>query len=185
MIQDRGEVIVQDLGSTNGIRINGQRIEKGRLRPGDELSIAHIRYRVEDAGEVHEKTQADSSSNRGSAAEKPSNGNGIHELAPSPPGGVPLPEGEFKHGSKGEPKYGSKGDPKHGSKGEAKLGSKACCEQAVDVLPGVEEGKLVAAVRDKLPEELRDDFRIRVIVERVPNDSPNGSHDSCRPDSSP
>jgi hypothetical protein len=24
-----------------------------------------------------------------------------------------------------------------------------------------------------------------VIVERVPNDSPNGSHDPCRPDSSP
>ena len=41
------QVVVRDLGSTNGIRINGMRVETGRLRPGDELSIAHIRYRLE------------------------------------------------------------------------------------------------------------------------------------------
>src|SRR4051794_31385163 len=35
MTQENGEVIVRDLGSTNGIRINGQRVEMGRLRPGD------------------------------------------------------------------------------------------------------------------------------------------------------
>ena len=46
---DGGEVVVRDLGSTNGIRINGQRVERGRLRPGDEISIAHIRYRLEGA----------------------------------------------------------------------------------------------------------------------------------------
>ncbi len=45
---ESGEVVVRDLGSTNGIRINGQRVEVGRLQPGDELSIAHVRYRVED-----------------------------------------------------------------------------------------------------------------------------------------
>jgi len=48
-----GEVVVRDLGSTNGIRINGQSVEMGRLRPGDELSIAHLRYRLED-GPDHE-----------------------------------------------------------------------------------------------------------------------------------
>ncbi len=58
MTQDHGEVIVRDLGSTNGIRINGQRVELGRLRPGDELSIAHIRYRL-DNGQGHEPTLAD------------------------------------------------------------------------------------------------------------------------------
>ena len=58
MTSDHGEVIVRDLGSTNGIRINGQRVEFGRLRPGDELSIAHIRYRL-DNGQGHEATLAD------------------------------------------------------------------------------------------------------------------------------
>src|SRR6476660_8894474 len=58
MTQEGGEVVVRDLGSTNGIRINGQRVEIGRLRPGDELSIAHIRYRL-DNGQAQEKTLAD------------------------------------------------------------------------------------------------------------------------------
>jgi pSer/pThr/pTyr-binding forkhead associated (FHA) protein len=58
MTQDHGDVIVRDLGSTNGIRINGQRVEFGRLRAGDELSIAHIRYRL-DNGQGHEATLAD------------------------------------------------------------------------------------------------------------------------------
>ena len=47
MTQTDGEVVVRDLGSTNGTRINGERVGVGRLRPGDELSIAHYRYRLE------------------------------------------------------------------------------------------------------------------------------------------
>ena len=58
MTQDKDEVIVRDLGSTNGIRINGERVERGRLRTGDELSIAHIRYRLEN-GVAQEMTLAD------------------------------------------------------------------------------------------------------------------------------
>lgn len=58
MMQESGEVVVRDLGSTNGIRINGQRVEMGRLKPGDELSIAHIRYRL-DNGQGHDQTLAD------------------------------------------------------------------------------------------------------------------------------
>lgn len=60
MSQDSGEVIVRDLGSTNGIRINGQRVEKGRLRVGDELSVAHIRFRLDD-GQGQEMTLAEPS----------------------------------------------------------------------------------------------------------------------------
>jgi hypothetical protein len=75
MTQKNGEVTVRDLGSTNGIRINGQRVESGRLRPGDELSIAHIRYRL-DTGPAQDKTLADSGASliRG----------GLHREPPSP-----------------------------------------------------------------------------------------------------
>jgi pSer/pThr/pTyr-binding forkhead associated (FHA) protein len=59
MTQKNGELMVRDLGSTNGIRINGQRVESGRLRPGDELSIAHIRFRL-DNGQGQEMTMAES-----------------------------------------------------------------------------------------------------------------------------
>lgn len=43
---DRDEVIVRDLGSTNGTWLNGERVDEGILRDGDELSIAHLRYRL-------------------------------------------------------------------------------------------------------------------------------------------
>src|ERR1041385_4601424 len=39
-------LIVRDLGSTNGIRINGVRVLEGKLRPSDELTIGNVRYKV-------------------------------------------------------------------------------------------------------------------------------------------
>lgn len=42
----RDEVVVRDLWSTNGTWINGRRIQDGTLRPGEELSIANLRYRL-------------------------------------------------------------------------------------------------------------------------------------------
>jgi predicted component of type VI protein secretion system len=40
-------LIVRDLGSTNGIRINGVRIVEGQLKNGDELTIGNNRFRVQ------------------------------------------------------------------------------------------------------------------------------------------
>jgi predicted component of type VI protein secretion system len=39
-------LVVRDLDSTNGVRINGVRVVEGRLNPGDELSIGSHRYQV-------------------------------------------------------------------------------------------------------------------------------------------
>jgi predicted component of type VI protein secretion system len=39
-------LVVRDLGSTNGIRINGTRVVEGRLNAGDELTIGNYRYKV-------------------------------------------------------------------------------------------------------------------------------------------
>jgi predicted component of type VI protein secretion system len=39
-------LVVRDLGSTNGVRINGVRVLEGRLRAGDELTIGSHRYQV-------------------------------------------------------------------------------------------------------------------------------------------
>jgi pSer/pThr/pTyr-binding forkhead associated (FHA) protein len=43
-----GGIWVRDLGSTNGVGINGHRVVSGRLQPGDVLSIAHILYQLEE-----------------------------------------------------------------------------------------------------------------------------------------
>lgn len=39
-------LVIRDLGSTNGIAINGVRITEGRLEPGDELVIGNFRYQL-------------------------------------------------------------------------------------------------------------------------------------------
>jgi pSer/pThr/pTyr-binding forkhead associated (FHA) protein len=45
--QVHGTWIVRDLGSTNGIRVNGERVMEKRLYPNDELEIAKQRFRIE------------------------------------------------------------------------------------------------------------------------------------------
>jgi pSer/pThr/pTyr-binding forkhead associated (FHA) protein len=41
-----GLLFVRDLGSTNGTKVNGQRVTRGALLPGDELAFANIRFKV-------------------------------------------------------------------------------------------------------------------------------------------
>jgi predicted component of type VI protein secretion system len=41
-------VMIRDLGSRNGLRVNGSLIDEARLWVGDEVAIGPILYRVED-----------------------------------------------------------------------------------------------------------------------------------------
>jgi len=38
---------VRDLGSTNGVKVNGQRVQQKVLRPGDEVSIGKRRFTID------------------------------------------------------------------------------------------------------------------------------------------
>ncbi|HEV3145356.1 MAG TPA: FHA domain-containing protein, partial [Gemmataceae bacterium] len=52
-------LVVRDLGSTNGIRINDVRVLEGRLKAGDELTIGNFRYQLQwNDGEVAEAPPA-------------------------------------------------------------------------------------------------------------------------------
>jgi pSer/pThr/pTyr-binding forkhead associated (FHA) protein len=46
LCRSEGKLLLRDLGSTNGCRVNGQRIQRGALWPNDILSIAVFEYRV-------------------------------------------------------------------------------------------------------------------------------------------
>ena len=39
-------LVIRDLGSTNGTRVNGQRIRRGVLLPNDSISIANFHFRL-------------------------------------------------------------------------------------------------------------------------------------------
>lgn len=41
-----GLLFIRDLGSSNGTRVNGQRVSRGALLPGDTLSFANIKFKV-------------------------------------------------------------------------------------------------------------------------------------------
>lgn len=53
LVKTDGLVYVRDLGSTNGTRVNGQRVTRGALLPGDTLSFASVSYRVHLGADNH------------------------------------------------------------------------------------------------------------------------------------
>ena len=59
MTADWSEVVVRDLGSTNGTWVNGQRVDSARLKPGDEIFLAHVRYHFEEAQTLRLSVNAD------------------------------------------------------------------------------------------------------------------------------
>lgn len=48
---EEGICFVRDLGSTNGIQVNGLRVESAQLAVGDIVQIGDTRFRVDEAGE--------------------------------------------------------------------------------------------------------------------------------------
>jgi len=46
LVKTDGLVYIRDLGSTNGTRVNGQRVIRGALLPGDLLSFASLSFKI-------------------------------------------------------------------------------------------------------------------------------------------
>src|SRR5882762_9348269 len=46
LVKTDGVVLLRDLGSTNGTRVNGTRVRRAALLPNDKLSVANFHYRV-------------------------------------------------------------------------------------------------------------------------------------------
>ena len=47
-----GLLLIRDLGSTNGTRVNGQRVRRAALLPNDTLAVANMKYRVQFGPEL-------------------------------------------------------------------------------------------------------------------------------------
>src|SRR5262245_66428939 len=46
LVKTDGLLLLRDLGSTNGTRVNGTRVRRAALLPNDQLGIAHYKFRV-------------------------------------------------------------------------------------------------------------------------------------------
>ena len=46
LVKTDGLVLLRDLGSTNGTRVNGTRVRRAALLPNDKLSVANFHFRI-------------------------------------------------------------------------------------------------------------------------------------------
>ncbi len=46
LVKTDGLLLLRDLGSTNGTRVNGTRVRRAALLPNDQLGIAHYKFRI-------------------------------------------------------------------------------------------------------------------------------------------
>src|SRR5947209_15365727 len=47
IVKTDGLLLLRDLGSTNGTRVNGQRVRRAALLPNDQIHIASLRFKVQ------------------------------------------------------------------------------------------------------------------------------------------
>src|SRR6201991_253622 len=66
IVKTDGLLLLRDLGSTNGTRVNGQRVRRAALLPNDSVAVANLKFVVkfgvelekEEAGEAKQKKDA-------------------------------------------------------------------------------------------------------------------------------
>ena len=58
VVKTDGLLLLRDLGSTNGTRVNGQRVRRAALLPNDMVSVANLKYVVKFGVEL-EKEEAE------------------------------------------------------------------------------------------------------------------------------
>jgi pSer/pThr/pTyr-binding forkhead associated (FHA) protein len=59
IVKTDGLLLIRDLGSTNGTRVNGQRVRRAALLPNDTLAIANLKYQVKFGIELEREVSAE------------------------------------------------------------------------------------------------------------------------------
>ena len=78
LVKTDGLVYMRDLGSTNGTRVNGQRVLRGALLPGDQISFSgsafHVYLAPDDGDATDEACAASADDAAADEKTKPKNG---------------------------------------------------------------------------------------------------------------
>jgi pSer/pThr/pTyr-binding forkhead associated (FHA) protein len=69
IVKTDGVLLLRDLGSTNGTRVNGQRVRRAALLPNDTLSIANMKYTVKFGAELEKEEAAGAKAKKDAAAQ--------------------------------------------------------------------------------------------------------------------
>src|SRR5271166_2647734 len=84
IVKTDGLLLLRDLGSTNGTRVNGQRVRRAALLPNDTLSIANMKYTVKFGAELEKDEAAAQNQAKKDAAAAQLRRNALPDVYPEP-----------------------------------------------------------------------------------------------------
>ncbi|MFM8272574.1 MAG: FHA domain-containing protein [Gemmata sp.] len=82
VVMTDGLLLLRDLGSTNGTRVNGQRVRRAALLPNDTLAIANMKYIVKFGVELEKLEKEEALKIRNDAAAHQLRRNALPDVYP-------------------------------------------------------------------------------------------------------
>ncbi len=85
IVKTDGLLLLRDLGSTNGTRVNGQRVRRAALLPNDVLAVANVKYAIRFGADLEaELAAADGHPERTEVDPVPIRRNSLPDVYPEP-----------------------------------------------------------------------------------------------------
>jgi len=84
IVKTDGLLLVRDLGSTNGTRVNGQRVRRAALLPNDTLAIANLKFTVKFGIELDKELDAPPKGSKKDVPATPLRRNALPDVYPEP-----------------------------------------------------------------------------------------------------
>lgn len=84
IVRTDGLLLLRDLGSTNGTRVNGQRIRRAALLPNDTLSIANLRFQIKFGVELEGLEPPGAAARKKETEVTPIRRNALPDIYPDP-----------------------------------------------------------------------------------------------------
>ena len=84
IVKTDGLLLLRDLGSTNGTRVNGQRVRRAALLPNDTLSIANLKYAVKFGVELEAAPESAAAPAPADEPKAPTRRNALPDVYPEP-----------------------------------------------------------------------------------------------------
>jgi len=84
IVKTDGLLLIRDLGSTNGTRVNGQRVRRAALLPNDSLSIANVKYQVKFGADLEPEPPPAAAGDQKGEPKPPLRLNALPDVYPEP-----------------------------------------------------------------------------------------------------
>src|SRR6516225_8321688 len=84
IVKTDGLLLLRDLGSTNGTRVNGQRVRRAALLPNDTLAVANLKFVVKFGAELEKEEAAKQGKKDKDAAAAQLRRNALPDVYPEP-----------------------------------------------------------------------------------------------------